>query len=207
MTRYSQNDEQDIILAHFGDKADGHLLDIGAFDGTSFSNSRALIDRGWHGCMIEPSPWPFATMTKLYWSNPRVCLINACVVPERQEPQLLRFLATEDAISCQEEKTAALWGREKFRHIFVSPMTVSAIPPAPDGAKYDFVTIDIEDGTMPLVKELINRTRFLHDASLIVLEHTAGGITCRDEMKAVMAILGKTIIHTTPENYIFAVRN
>lgn len=55
MTRYSQNDEQDFILKFF-DGFTGNLLEIGAFDGITFSNTRALLERGWHGILIEPDP-------------------------------------------------------------------------------------------------------------------------------------------------------
>src|SRR5262245_12533077 len=43
---YSQNDEEGIIAGYFGGRT-GTLLDIGAYDGVSFSNSRRLIESGW----------------------------------------------------------------------------------------------------------------------------------------------------------------
>lgn len=200
---FSQNDEETLILEHFKDRPKGRLLDIGAYDGTSFSNSRALIEKGWKAVLVEASPWPFATMTKLWWDNPQVRLINGFVVPgsevDAATAGLIKFLATEDAISCREEKTAQLWGREKFREVWIQPLPVSGLPKL----QYDFVTIDVEDGTMPLVHDLIRRTRFLHDASLICLEHTAGGVPCGDEMTKAMEAIGRKSIHQTPENFLF----
>lgn len=54
MRRYSQNDEQDHILAYFGDHI-GTALDLGANDGETFSNSRALLLRGWNGVLVDAS--------------------------------------------------------------------------------------------------------------------------------------------------------
>ena len=42
---YSQNQEEQIILDYFNDVKVGHVLDIGANDGKTFSNSLALIER------------------------------------------------------------------------------------------------------------------------------------------------------------------
>ena len=43
MIDYTQQLEQDVILNYFENKEHGILLDIGANDGETFSNSRALI--------------------------------------------------------------------------------------------------------------------------------------------------------------------
>ena len=43
---YSQNNEEQVILDYFGNKI-GNLLDIGANDGITLSNSRKLIELGW----------------------------------------------------------------------------------------------------------------------------------------------------------------
>jgi FkbM family methyltransferase len=53
--RYSQNLEQDYILAHFKDKQ-GVFLDLGAYDGKDLSNTRALMELGWGGVCFEPNP-------------------------------------------------------------------------------------------------------------------------------------------------------
>lgn len=65
MKRYSQNNEQDIILKYFG--ADrGTFLDLGANDGETLSNTRALALGGWSGVLVEPSPSAFAKLHHVY---------------------------------------------------------------------------------------------------------------------------------------------
>jgi FkbM family methyltransferase len=48
------------------------LLEIGAFDGISYSNSSGLIEAGWNAILVEPVP-EYATLCKSrYRGNPRV---------------------------------------------------------------------------------------------------------------------------------------
>jgi hypothetical protein len=56
MKNYSQNNEQEIILKYFGDFK-GHFLDIGAYNGVDLSNTRALLELGWTGVLVEPNPY------------------------------------------------------------------------------------------------------------------------------------------------------
>lgn len=60
---YSQNNEEEIILNYFGDFV-GTFADIGANDGVTLSNTRALVERGWAGICLEPSPKAFERLTK-----------------------------------------------------------------------------------------------------------------------------------------------
>jgi len=68
---YSQNNEQQIIMKYFGDRK-GRLLDIGANDGVTLSNSRALMLSGWEGVLVEPSPQAFARLSNVYGSTSAV---------------------------------------------------------------------------------------------------------------------------------------
>ncbi len=56
MRNFSQNNEQEIILDYFGDFK-GRFLDIGAYNGVDLSNTRALLELGWTGVMVEPNPF------------------------------------------------------------------------------------------------------------------------------------------------------
>lgn len=56
MVDYSQSGEQSIILEFFRDLPTGHFLDVGAYDGVTYSNTKALEDLGWEGVCVEPNP-------------------------------------------------------------------------------------------------------------------------------------------------------
>lgn len=58
MKDYSQNGEQAYIL-HYLDTIGlktGHLVDLGAGDGFTMSNTRALLERGWTGDLYDGDP-------------------------------------------------------------------------------------------------------------------------------------------------------
>ena len=67
---YSQNNEQDAIINYFNTpgsvKIMGTFIDIGANDGQTFSNTRALAEVGWKGVLVEPSPKAFEKLKALY---------------------------------------------------------------------------------------------------------------------------------------------
>ena len=68
---YSQNNEDQIIAAHFGEYK-GTLVEIGANDGITLSNSRLLIDRGWEAHLFEPSLPTFKKLEQLHLENKNV---------------------------------------------------------------------------------------------------------------------------------------
>lgn len=58
LNKYSQNGEEQHIL-HYLDTigiTKGHLVDLGAGDGYTMSNTRALLDRGWTGDLYDGDP-------------------------------------------------------------------------------------------------------------------------------------------------------
>lgn len=62
--QYSQSGEQEVIINFFEKKkVYGLFCDIGANDGVTFSNTRALSILGWGGILIEPSPKAFDKLT------------------------------------------------------------------------------------------------------------------------------------------------
>lgn len=69
------------FINRFFDRTDnGFFVDIGAFDGICYSNTRALWERGWSGILVEPDPVSFARLKANYHGAPRVKLINAAIV-------------------------------------------------------------------------------------------------------------------------------
>ncbi len=107
--KHSQNDEESVILRLLSDvpPPSGRLLDIGAFLPSLFSNSRALLDLGWSGVLVEPSPDPFNNLLKHYRDNQRVTLVN-CAIAKTAE--LARFWDSGgDALSSASEDHLKKW--------------------------------------------------------------------------------------------------
>lgn len=72
---YSQYGEEEFILNFFGNTK-GVLVDIGAADGINNSNSKKLIENGWSGLLIEPTPKNFDKLIEQYKNNNLVIIEN-----------------------------------------------------------------------------------------------------------------------------------
>lgn len=59
--RFTAQDGEDLLLAEFFNyKPDGFYIEIGAFDGVTFSNSFFFEQIGWKGVLVEPLPGKYA---------------------------------------------------------------------------------------------------------------------------------------------------
>lgn len=69
----------EIYEAVFGLHLEGTVVEIGAFDGTTYSNSIGLIKRGWTGLFAEPVPEYFNQCKELHANNPRVIVKQTAI--------------------------------------------------------------------------------------------------------------------------------
>lgn len=184
MKNYSQYTEQAAILGAFGFDAEGHghgpdkpdcrFLDIGAWHPTIFSNTRALIELGWSGVIIEPSPGPFINLM-------RACLKCGDVPPEVHvevdgrmpippmvcakcggprygdserltlilagvglEPGFTRMQATHDALSTSSEAEYEKWQKVGGFYGHYQCPLISLEQIANQYGGFDFINIDAE---------------------------------------------------------------
>ena len=81
MQSYSQNNEQELILDYFGalPKKQYCVLEIGANDGITLSNTFQILQNGWRGALIEPSPVAFEKLRWLYQNKSNVHLYNYAI--------------------------------------------------------------------------------------------------------------------------------
>jgi hypothetical protein len=116
---FSQNSEESHILNHFSDNHTGRFLDIGTFDGRTFSNTHALALTGWSGVCVEPSPLPFSAAMTLYRDRPDIKLVNAAM--SYKETGLVEFADSNgDAISTTSASHEERWKKiVTFQHIYV----------------------------------------------------------------------------------------
>lgn len=76
MKDYSQYGEQEILLSHFENISSGTLVDIGAADGITNSNSKKLIELGWKAFLIEPGKKNYEKLVNLHSNNQNVKLFR-----------------------------------------------------------------------------------------------------------------------------------
>jgi|688.fasta_scaffold54324_3 FkbM family methyltransferase len=92
MKKYAQHDEEDFLKSYFNEK--GFVVEIGAADGITNSNSRMLIESGWGGLLIEPNIINFKKLESLYNQNNTVnCLNCGC---SDEEGELTLFVDHND---------------------------------------------------------------------------------------------------------------
>lgn len=80
MDFYSQDGQDKFIVNLFKKKESGYFLDVGAFDGVTYSNTYVLEkELDWKGICIEPNPLVYETLR-----NNRTCIsLNCCVSSRR----------------------------------------------------------------------------------------------------------------------------
>ena len=62
-----------------GERTDGTFVEVGAFDGETYSNTSCLADLGWHGLYIEPVPANCERCRQRHARNPNVQVIECAI--------------------------------------------------------------------------------------------------------------------------------
>lgn len=95
--QYSFSIEQEIIDQYLKklDIDKGFIVDIGANDGTSFSNSYLLFRKGFYGLSIEPDGEAFSKMAEKYRNLEKVVLIKTKITPQNVRQYLKTCLTSK----------------------------------------------------------------------------------------------------------------
>lgn len=194
ITRYSQQNEQDYILAHTPEI--GRFLEIGAWNAKEMSNTRALYEAGWSGIMIEPSPLPFDGLLREYGNDERITLINGAVGFERGLGQIH---VTADAVSTMDAGVHALWkDRGGYYGKFYTPRITLEDLFNQFGGDFDFVNIDAEGMSVELFLRLL---KIGPRPACLCIEHD--GKLVQAQMEAAAA--GYRAVHVNDTNVVFAI--
>lgn len=172
---YSQSGEQAAILewAARTRRLSGRFLDVGAFDGTTASNTRALAERGWGGVAVEPAAWAFDQLATLYADHDDVNCVQTLVTVEPTSAPV-RFHYSHDLTSTASEENAEVW-RQITRYVecWVASSTVYDVLAA-FGFPYDLVSVDTE-GTSIEIFNALRRLDGFAEGALAVVEAEDGG--------------------------------
>ena len=207
MVNYSQYDEQGAILAAFNYDADGHghgpdkadcrFLDIGGYHPTDKSNTRALVELGWGGVIIEPSPGPMINFLRgCVWCGnvPREYFgdrhkdgtakpcekcgsLETYGLSERFTlimagvglvPGLVNFHASDDLISTTDEAQREVWGKVGgYYGRYLCPIITLGDISNQFGG-FDFINLDAEGHSAELFLEML---RIGMQATCVCVEH------------------------------------
>jgi FkbM family methyltransferase len=169
MVKYSQNLEEQHILNYFGNFK-GSLLDIGANDGKTFSNSLKLIELGWEATLVEPSPKAFNKLSELHFGNKNVTCINTAI-GTKNGTMILHESSHHNKdqkdialLSSLKESETERWKKSgvKFNQCEVNVSTYKKVF---ETSVFDFITIDAEGYDLEILRQID-----LTDTKLLCIE-------------------------------------
>ena len=153
---FSQYGEEQIINKFFSSKTGGVLVDVGAMDGVTYSNSRELIlNYGWGGVLVEPHPEYFNKLTELYINTPSVNLKNVACAKEEGDVDFYIYSEGKDScvstISKEFKKRVIRAHGNKFKEpIRVKAITLHNI--LSEVGHVDFLSVDCEGVDMDVLR-------------------------------------------------------
>lgn len=191
MKIYSQNNEQTYIRTHF-ENYRGRFLDIGAYDGITFSNTYSLVLDGWSGVMIEGSPMTFE-MLKTNITQPNIDLVHALV--DIHESREVEFYDNIEATATMNKSNYDKWiAATPFTAVKMQTTCIDEII-AQYGVDFDFVNIDVEGGSTDLFMHLFDK---MPSVSMWVIEHDDR------QYEIIEACNGYRVLYMNGENIILA---
>ena len=154
--KYSQNNEEEIILHYFGSHL-GNFLDIGANDGETLSNSRALALKGWRGVCGEPAPEAYRKLSNMYLGTD-VLVLNVAITDKAGEIPFFDMgphLGNGDTslLATTKESETKRWLGVKFGITNVEAITYQDITERCN-RQYDFITIDAEGQDWTILQQI-----------------------------------------------------
>ncbi|MBG88411.1 MAG: hypothetical protein CMO80_16130 [Verrucomicrobiales bacterium] len=188
MFTYSQYGEEEILLNFFEQKQGGVIVDVGACDGLTYSNSRFLIHHlAWRGLLVEPHPEFFSNLERLYENDDNVSIRNVACFDEETTVDFHIF--SEGIDSCAstiseefKQKMIGAYG-DKFKK---EPIKVQAVTLKSLLSEYDhvdFLSVDCEGVDM---KVLRSNDWSKNRPSLVCVEHSMD----EDELKDFIQSIG-----------------
>ncbi|MGE0669671.1 MAG: FkbM family methyltransferase [Parachlamydiales bacterium] len=145
----------------FPENTDGVFVDIGAYDGVTYSNSYFFEkDLGWKGICIEPNP---AAFEKLIQARKSVCY-QTCISDKKAVAKFVKLTGRCEMLSGLSakydpshvkriEKEMAKFGGEK-EEIEVPTLTLNEIADQEGIKRIDFLSIDTEGGEFDILKSI-----------------------------------------------------
>lgn len=195
---YSQNKEEQYILDYWkGEK--GTLLDIGANDGKTFSNSLALIERGWEADLVEPNPEAYKKLEALHKGNEKVTCYDCALSDYEGVAEIWYSNEDNGLVSSLYEKETKRWETNPYtNYTFTKAKVEVEHANLFDDTAYDFITIDCEGAELKILPHLC-----YEECRMVCVEWNSK----RELEEAYTSILSSKgfnrILYRSPENLIY----
>jgi FkbM family methyltransferase len=183
-TFYSQSGEDRILAELFKGKADGHFVEVGAFNGVAHSNSYYFEQLGWSGVLVEANP---ILAQECRESRPRSKIFAGAVVRPGSPATVTFEIAADPALSSlaiTRDMLRRVPGRAISR-VTVPAKTLDEVLEESGLQTIDFMTIDVEGHEFEVLQGLslgkwrpriviLERNTHFPDRRIMRCMHTAG---------------------------------
>lgn len=145
MTQGAQHGEDIILDVFFQDEPTGYVVDVGAADGVTNSNTWRLLKRpGWCGVLIEPEPHQYQQLAELYGKR-RCVLCVDCAIGLQEGPATL-WCCDQVSTLCTKHRDASIAAHGvSFTETLVRVTDLTSLLRDLDAPKdIDFISIDAE---------------------------------------------------------------
>ena len=162
----AQNGEDRVIAAYLAEHHPtlvGRVLDIGAHDGWSFSNTARLLERGWGGTLVEASPRPLAKLIDRWGGRADIEIVGGCVIADSQARETAGLItfhddagaachAGESFLGTTEASNVAKWAlHTQFRRVALATVRLDTLLQL---VPWDLWSIDVEGTSVALLQDL-----------------------------------------------------
>ncbi|CAF0718045.1 unnamed protein product [Brachionus calyciflorus] len=151
---FSQSGQSIYIDELLGKMQNGFVVEAGALDGETFSNSLYFeLERNWSGILIEPIPFAYESIKN---KNRKMYSLNACIA--RKRPLVAKFkIAGLTGLSGRDSEMSEShqkWVGNNFQYIYVPCFSLNTILKAINISKVDFFSLDLEGGEWDVLSSL-----------------------------------------------------
>lgn len=187
---YTQNLEEPYIQKY---ARGSRFLDIGAYDGQTFSSTKALVEKGWTGVYVEPNPLILDKLYDVAKQSGSVVLPVAIGTTCGTLP----FYANSDMISSLDKRHRDIWAtnnRMVFDTVQVDVIDVKTLA-SRVGTEFDVLNLDVEGINWEIFEQF---DWSVWKFNVVCIEYDSKF----EEMKKVLEAAGFTIRYASPENIV-----
>lgn len=164
-----------LLELFFGKRTSGIFVEVGAFDGISYSNTWGLAERGWEGLLVEPIPELAEKCRKNHGIHPHVSIIQTAIGSHHGVVSLVvgGELTTANHAQASEYRDTA-WARQSVTDTSIEvPMTTldALLDERKVPAEFDLLVVDVE-GYESAVFEGFTLSRWLPKMLIVELADT-----------------------------------
>ncbi len=151
---YSQNNEEQLILDYFGPVFKGTCLDLGANDGVTLSNTRACIERGWKGVMVDASTEMCEKLRRFDVQVHNVAMGNTDGFLTFYESGEHLGKGDRSLVSTIVPSEMDRWANETFTPVTVECVTFATLLTRSAHKTFDLISIDIEGMDLDVLRQM-----------------------------------------------------